>query len=190
MKEFKEYKTAKAPQEAAERLPVGGYILTILNAEDLDYGLRISFDVAEGEHKGFYKSNFDAQNQEDKKWKGNYIAYVPKGDGTEQDLWTANSFKGMTEALEDSNPGYHWNWDEKKLKGLKVGGVFFNKEYEIDGRRGFYTACHHFTSTEVIRNKKYKIPKDKLLNTNTSGVQTLNEMEQESLDSLFATAPQ
>lgn len=168
MQAFKSYETAKAPVQGGERLPAGGYILVIKNAEEValsDGGrkLRISFDIAEGEYKGFYADNYRAQRDEDKKWKGNYDAFVPKEDGSEKDGWTANAFKGTTTAIEESNSGYHWDWDETKLKGKTVGGVFGNKEYEINGNRGFYTDCRFLTSVENIRSGKFKLPKDKLL---------------------------
>lgn len=168
MEKFKSYETAKAPTEAGERLPVGGYIVKILSAEEIRYddggrALKISFDINEGEHKGFYQNNYKSQKEEDKKWKGVYTAYVPKEDGSEMDEWTANSFKGMTDAVEDSNTGYHWDWNEAGLKGKIVGAVFFNKEYAINGKQGFYTACHSFRSVKSIREGKFKIPADKLL---------------------------
>ena len=44
-----------------ERLAPGGYIVKILNVKDFpekEY-LKISFDIAEGEKKGFFKKSFD-----------------------------------------------------------------------------------------------------------------------------------
>lgn len=168
MKKFGSFDKVQAITET-ERLPVGGYILKILDAEEVEFsnggsGLKISFDVAEGEHKDFYKQNYKNQQDEDKKWKGNLMLYVPRDDGSEMDEWTARKFKTAIEAIEDSNTGYHWDWNESALKGKKVGGIFFNKEYDYNGRNGFYTACHSFKSVECIKSGKYKIPADKLLN--------------------------
>lgn len=44
-------------------------------------------------------------------------------------------FKGVLTSLEESNPGFRWNWDESTLVGKKVGGVF--------GREQFRTNAEH-----------------------------------------------
>lgn len=153
-----------------ERLPVGGYVLKVQNVR-LDEGkngnsdvLVIAFDIAEGEQAGFYKRNFDAQTQEDKKWKGTYRLYCPRDDGSEKDVWTKRRFKTVIEAFENSNQGYHWNWDEKTLKGKLIGGLFNNKEYDFNGRHGFFTNCHSLIDAQRIRDGKFRIPDDTLLN--------------------------
>lgn len=162
------YKKAQAYTQQ-ERLPIGGYVLKILNVEykENDWGdqLILSYDVAEGDQKGFYKRNYQNQTTEDKKWKGTTRIKVPKDDGTEQDEWKMRSFKSMVEAFEDSNQGYHWAWDENTLKDKLIGGVFNDKEWEMNGRTGFFTNCHHLTSVENIRTGNFKIPDTTLLKT-------------------------
>lgn len=162
------YKKAQAYTQQ-ERLPIGGYVLKILNVEykENDWGdqLILSYDVAEGDQKDFYKRNYQNQTTEDKKWKGTTRINVPKDDGTEQDEWKMRSFKSMVEAFEDSNQGYHWAWDENTLKDKLIGGVFNDKEWEMNGRTGFFTNCHHLTSVENIRTGNFKIPDATLLKT-------------------------
>lgn len=153
--------------EAQERLPIGGYVLKILKTKIESYSwgqvLVLMIDVAEGEHAGFYKKNYDAQ-QQDKKWKGTYRINLPKDDGTEKDGWNVKKLKSAMTAVEKSNEGYTWNWDETSLAGKIVGGLFGNKEYEFDGKRGFYTDCRALCSVESIRSGNFTIPSDKLLN--------------------------
>jgi hypothetical protein len=171
MKKFKNYETAKAyvPQE---KLPVGGYICKILNAEiqSTNYGdkLVISFDIAEGEHKDFYAANYKAQDAEDKKWKGNYRVSVPADDGSEDDNKVMGRFKTFIQRIEDSNSGYHWDWDEKKLKGKLIGIIFNEKEYNFEGRTGFFTNPIYTTTIEEIREGKFKIPAPTYLKQNSS----------------------
>lgn len=154
----------------AERLPAGGYIVKILEAKEIesDYGnkLLLSFDIEEGEHKGFFTANYKAQTGEDKKWKGTYRLNIPKDDGSEQDGWAKRRFNTMIVDIEESNPGYHWDWDESKLKGKIIGALFNNKEYEFNGRHGFFTNCHSLIPAERIRSGKFEIPADTLLNSN------------------------
>lgn len=167
MKQFGSYETAVAPKPMP-KLPVGNYILKIMDAEEVEFrnggsALKVSFDIAEGEFKDFFAQNYRAQIGEDKRWKGTLIMYVPKEDGSEQDGWTANAFKGNIVAIEESNLGYHWDWNEKGLKGKKVGGVFFEKEWEFDGKTGFATTCHSFKSIDLVKSGTLKTPKPKLL---------------------------
>ena len=169
MKKWNDYESTQAYSDN-ERLPAGGYVLKVQNVR-LDEGrngnsdvLVIAFDIAEGEQAGFYKRNFDAQTQEDKKWKGTYRLYCPRDDGSEKDVWTKRRFKTVMEAFESSNQGYHWNWDEKTLKGKLIGGLFNNKEYDFNGRHGFFTNCHSLIDAQRIRDGKFKVPDDTLLN--------------------------
>lgn len=173
MKKFKNYDEVKAYREK-ERLPRGAYILKIMNVEEVtnSYGesLVFSFDIAEGEHKGFYQQEYNNQFQEDKKWKGIYRLFEPRDDGSEKDAWTKSRFKSVMEAFEASNPGYHFDWDEKKLIGKTIGGLFINKEWEGDNGTGWFTSCEKFIDVTSIRNEKYTMPADKPLKKNTDFV--------------------
>lgn len=179
MRKLNGYDKAKAYTET-ERLPVGGYVVKILNVEyqqneKLGYSDQIilAFDIEEGDYKGFYASNYKAQEGEDKKWKGTYRMYVPLDDGSEKDGWTMRRFKTDINAFESSNKGFRWAWDEQSLKGKIVGVVFQNKEYEFNGRTGFFTSAHHLLNVEQIRSGKFKIPADKLLDgKSNSGADT------------------
>lgn len=172
MKRLNGYEEAKTYSEQ-ERLPVGGYILKILDVkfQNNSWGdvIVLSFDVEEGEHKGFYAANYKAQTQEDKKWKGTYRLRVPKDDGSKEDEWTMRRFKTVIVNFEESNPGYHWNWDEQTLKGKFIGALFNNKEYDINGKLGFYTNCHSLVTVEKIRLGKFEIPADTLLKNKAEG---------------------
>ena len=113
-----------------EKLPVGGYVVKIINAKEEEFSwgsrLAIAFDIEEGEHKGFYKRNFDNQQGEDKKWKGVFRLNIPKEDGSEEDEWTQKKFNTSIVNIEDSIPGYFFDWDETKLKGKIVWALFNN----------------------------------------------------------------
>lgn len=166
MKKLNGYAQAKAYTDI-ERLPVGGYVLKILNVDykEYDWGdvIILSFDIAEGEHKDFFKNNYSEQTGEDKKWKGTYRLNVPKDDGSEKDEWTMRRFKTIISNFEGSNVGYHWDWDEQKLKGKLIGALFNNKEYNFNNRSGFFTNCHSLVPVEKIRSGNFEIPADTLL---------------------------
>lgn len=150
-----------------QQLPKGGYVLKIMGAEVCENSkgqyVKISCDVAEGEYKDFYANEYRNQQSEYKKWHCNYLLNVPADDGSEQDGWTKRRFKTVIEALEESNNGYHFDWDEKKFKGKLIGGLFNEREYEKDGNVRRATNLAQLCTVEKIRSGNYKIPADKLL---------------------------
>lgn len=165
MKPFAGYEPKK--QASREPIPVGGYVVKVLNAEEISYTwgnvIEISFDVIEGEKKGFFQEDYKNNTNEDRKWRGKYRLNEPKEDGTEQDGWTKNTFNGTMFAFEDSNPGYQWNWEESTLKGLTVGALFRNREWEMNGRTGWTTECCALIPAEDVRGGRFKMPKDRPL---------------------------
>ena len=153
-------------------LPAGGYVCRIQGAkinqfQTRDGGeferLEVAVDIEEGEHKGYYRRDFDGQQTEDKKWRGVFRLYVPSGGGSDQDNWSAAKLKRFVNDVEDSNPGYHWDWDEKKLKGKLVGLTFRREEWEYNGKTGWKTNPFQAYTVEDIRQNKFQMPKDKPL---------------------------
>lgn len=162
------------PSKTMEVLPAGGYVARIIKAEEVtfDWGsqLQIFFDISEGEHKDHFKEQYATQSGEDKKWKGVYRQSIPKGDGSEKDGWSLRSFNNAIWAIEESNPGYHWNWNEAELKGKTVGVLFRNREWEWNNKTGWTTECASLTDAESIRNGKFRIPKDKPLQNKPAAI--------------------
>ena len=173
MKPFKNYEETQSYKQR-ETLPTGGYVLEIKDAK-IDEGknglsdvMVLSFDIAEGPFKDFYARNYMNQKDEDKKWKGTYRIWLPKDDGSEQDDWTKRRFKTIMENFEESNEGFSWDWDERKLKKLRIGGVFNQKEYDFNGRSGFFTQCKILVSVESIEKGTFKQPADDYLDNRSS----------------------
>lgn len=152
------------------RLPIGGYVIKIMNVKLERYTngtvLVLQHDIVEGEHANFYRNNYEMQTQEDKKWKGTLRLGVPQ-DGDEE--WKIASFKRNMQALEKSNPGYEWNWDETSLKGKVTGALFRNKEFETSsGSRSVYTECFMMIPADDVRQGNFEMPKDKMLGGNNN----------------------
>ena len=153
----------------SRKLPADGYIVKIIAAKVKSYEydgrsfdkLEVALDINEGEYKGFYQEDFDAQKQEDKKWKGVKKFNVPTDDGSEADNFSQRVLKGATDALEESNPGYHWDWDETKLKGKMVGCLFRLEEWHVNGKKGWKAQPFQFIPVEKIKTGNFKVPKFK-----------------------------
>ena len=171
---MKKYSDVKFERSSGgrETLPAGGYVCSILSArvEENDWGstLIIAHDVCEGEFSGIFKRDYDNNDREDKKWRGTFRLRLPKDDGSEQDAWKKRSLGNTIWALEQSNPGFSWDWDEKKLKGKKIGLLYRNKEWEMNGRTGWTTEAISAESIDNIREGKFRIPKDKALPVKTT----------------------
>ena len=156
MKKFGGFDAAKeaAKYSGSERLPIGAYACEVKNVQYVpgENGnsdrIDILFDITEGDYKDFFKKQYDANQNEDKKWKGRKSIYVPKDDGSEKDEWTKNSFAKWVNGFEDSNKGYKWDWKEDKWKGLKVGIVFGETGTVIEGREILYTEPRFATSIQ------------------------------------------
>ena len=152
-----------------EALPKDAYVVKILGAKIDTWPsggqyLNIAFDIAEGEYKDFFANEYRAQDREDKKWHGNYYLSIPTDDGSEKDGWTKRKFKTFTNAVEDSNAGYTWNWDENTLKGKLFGALYREKEFEgTSGDVITTTECGGSTDIASIRSGDFRLPKDKLL---------------------------
>lgn len=143
-----------------ERLAPGGYIVKILNVKDFpekEY-LKISFDIAEGDKKGFFKKSFDNDTRDQKKWPngGSFIRSYKQT--------AASMFKGFVSAVEASNKGYTFDFDEQTLVGKVVGLVLGDEEFlNQKGQVRTRTYVNAVRSVEAIKNGDYKVPELKKL---------------------------
>lgn len=192
MKPFADYETTQAAGEF-EKLPKGAYEVRIEQAKVTTYTgkdgtpfekLEIAFDIDKGEYAGYYRRNLETQQQEDKKWKGVLRIYVPKDDGSEKDLWTKRKFKAIIQAIEDSNPGYHWDWNESGLRGKIVGCIFQWKEWAYNGKNGWFANPYNFIDVAKVRSGEFKLPDDKPLPENQKPVSPNISAADESEDDL------
>lgn len=138
-----------------KKLPVGGYVVKILNATDVpdkEY-LRLSFDIAEGPNKGFFAEEYKNDTREDKKWPnaGTFVrSYKEKA---------LPMMKGFTTAVEKSNKNYTWNFDESTLKGKLVGLVIGEEEFvNSSGKMRTRTYVNAVRSVDIIREGKFEVP--------------------------------
>ena len=171
MRKFDGYEQTESFAGEYESLEPGGYVCKILQVQAVepepgtkkyDTLLRIGFDIAEGDKAGFYRRTFDRKKESnpDAKWPGMYYQTIKADD--------LRYFKGFITAIENSNPGYIWDWDEQKLKGKLFGGVFGEEEYEMkQGKRAGEIStsvkCMWVRSAEQIRSGNFTVPDVKRL---------------------------
>ena len=165
-------------------LPIGAYECIIINAVE-NYNqetgkttLKVMVDISEGEFKGYYQKRFDENNNADKKWDNNATRYLAfQGDNV-------SYFKGFITCVENSNVGYKWDWDETKLRGKKICGVFQYEEYEKqDGTKAVKVRLNKFRSLDKIKDVEVS-DSVKLLNGSYISIDDYNERKEESNDSV------
>lgn len=162
-------------------VPKGGYVCQILGTHlcenEVGQYLELYCDVAEGKYKDTYINDYRAQTGDRKKWHCIAFINVPTDDGSRQDESNKRAFMCWVRALEGSNPGYHFDWDETKLKGLKIGGLFNNKQWR--GRDGIirdFVQIGRWETCDNVRSGNYRMPKDKVLRDSQAPTVTIPDL--------------
>lgn len=145
-----------------KRLTPNGYICKILKVEDYpekEY-LKIYFDIFKGDDKGYFKKQYDGDTRKEKKWPnaGTFIRSYKDS--------AASMFKGFTNAIERSNKGYKWDFDEKTLVNKVVGLIIADEQYQ--NQKGQVRVRNYVAavrSVETIEKGEYEIPALKELTT-------------------------
>ena len=156
MKKIDNFDEIKEPTgEKFKTLPAGGSVCGILAVEDVpmneatgkgDYW-KIKFDIIEGE----YKNWFEGVEARCGFWFGEYIqSYKTKSTGF---------FKTLITSLENSNDGYKWDWDERRVSGKKVGLTIGEKEFtNKNGYLSIKSYVDKARSIDMIRKGEFDIP--------------------------------
>ena len=134
-------------------LPIGAYECVIMDArvnhneQSGKDTFKVSVDIASGEFKDYFRKMYENDTRIDRKWNNNAVKYLSyTGDNVA-------FFKGFIKTIENSNIGYVWDWDETKLKGKKVCGVFQYEEYEKqDGTKGIKVRLNKFRSLDKLKD--------------------------------------
>lgn len=131
MKAFSGFKS-EASGKAYEQLPPGAYVAQIkavkMEGHEPDQTLILRLDVSEGEYEGYYTKRYmhDTKNEKSRypaKYKGDFRIRIPNPDN-KRAMYPESDLRRFNDAIyriENSNPGYHWDWNEDGLKGLTVG---------------------------------------------------------------------
>ena len=154
MEKIKDFEKVEAKgMDDFKGLPIGAYECVIKDAR-INHNeitgkntLKISVDIASGEYKDFFKKSYENDTRIDKKWNNNAVRYLAyEGENV-------SYFKGFLTIVENSNPGYKWDWEESTLKDKKLVGVFQYEEYEKqDGTKGIKVRLSKFRSLDKLKD--------------------------------------
>ena len=153
MKPIKEYDLVNEAGEF-KKLPAGIYgvkITDVIDNPDREY-LEVYCDITKGEYANYFKTLVNNGMSDSSKtirsYKTNALPF----------------FKSFITAVEKTNPGYHWNWDEKSLIGKNVIAVFGEEEYlDKDNNVRVGTRLVEFRSLEAYQAGRITIPELKKL---------------------------
>ena len=130
---------------------IGVRITKVVDVADKEY-FEIYCDITKGEYKDYFKNMVASGGKDTSKTIRSYKqSALP-------------FFKAFITAVEKSNPGYKWDWDETKLVGKGVIAVFGQEEYKDDeGNIKISTKIQEFRSLEAFNEGRIKIPELKKL---------------------------
>lgn len=152
--------------------PVGAYIGEIQAVREAEQNgrpvIELFMEITEGEYANRFHEVYEDQKErfgDSAKYKG-IFRLVPYMKGDEE--WRRSTFEGNLWAVEQSNSGYSWDWDEKKLKGKKVGISIRKRLYNYNGKDRETTEIGRLESIEEVKAGKVKPMKDRDTRKNVS----------------------
>lgn len=135
-------------------------IVGVTYKEDNDL-LEIRFDIAEGNNKGLF-AKCTQEKQNGKWWYQGQLGISCKDEHM-------SSFKAAITSVEESNPNYHWDWNEKSLINRFVVVCFGEVESQMnDGKIITLIKPRWFRSLKAFREGSIEIPKKKALANNST----------------------
>ena len=113
-------------------LPAGPYVAKILNTkidgDEPDQYLVLRLDISEGPRAGYFTERYNRETEKAAgkyvpKFKGDYRIRIPNDENRKAQYPDSDKrrFNDAIYRIEQSNDGYHWDWDERGLIGLTVG---------------------------------------------------------------------
>ena len=130
--------------------------------------IEVMVEITEGDYKDQYHKVLENQRErfgDDVKYKG-VFRLIPYTDDDED--WRKRAFQSNIWCVQESNPGYRWDWDENKLKGKKVGINIRQYLYTYNGKDYETTEIAKFETVQDVRDGKTREmrPRDRRENPN------------------------
>lgn len=149
MKQIENFRDITPVTNEYASITPGGYICRIIGVKDWEQKeyLEIEYDIAEGNHRGYYLNLFQKFNfwgaRLMRSYKQTAIQY----------------FKAFIDAVEASNKDYYFNFDERTLIGKYIGIVLGEEEYKSNSgeiKKRLYV--HSVKTVKEIKEGKFKVP--------------------------------
>ena len=144
--------TEVTPAGSSTMLPAGGYVAVMTAVEDFGNNgyLLITYDIAEGERKGFFETDDRVYTHQFRRY------YTGKSQGF---------MAKFLECVEGSNKDFKldgWDNDEQDLVGKLVGIIVQREDYtNQSGEDRARMNVEDFAKADDIRNGRFKLPEPK-----------------------------
>ena len=147
--------------------PAGLYIGQIMAVRVVDADgvktfrdwLEVMLEITEGDYKGRFTAVYNDQKErfgaENTRYRGTFRIAIPSGKEDEEE-WVRRSFEGNLWCVEQSNPGYHWDWDENKLTGKKIGINLRTRLYTYNDKDKETVEVARFETLDDVKTGKAK----------------------------------
>lgn len=147
--------------------PAGVYIGQIMAVRVVDADgvktfrdwLEVMLEITEGDYKGRFTAVYNDQKErfgaENTRYRGTFRIAIPSGKEDEEE-WVRRSFEGNLWCVEQSNPGYHWDWDENKLTGKKIGINLRTRLYTYNDKDKETVEVARFETLDDVKSGKAK----------------------------------
>ena len=147
--------------------PAGVYIGQIMAVRVVDADgvktfrdwLEVMLEITEGDYKGRFTAVYNDQKErfgaENTRYRGTFRIAIPSGKEDEEE-WVRRSFEGNLWCVEQSNPGYHWDWDENKLTGKKIGINLRTRLYTYNDKDKETVEVARFETVDDVKTGKAK----------------------------------
>lgn len=147
--------------------PAGVYIGQIMAVRVVDADgvktfrdwLEVMLEITEGDYKGRFTAVYNDQKErfgaENTRYRGTFRIAIPSGKEDEEE-WVRRSFEGNLWCVEQSNPGYHWDWDENKLTGKKIGINLRTRLYTYNDKDKETVEVARFETLDDVKTGKAK----------------------------------
>ena len=147
--------------------PAGVYIGQIMAVRVVDADgvktfrdwLEVMLEITEGDYKGRFTAVYNDQKErfgaENTRYRGTFRIAIPTGKEDEEE-WVKRNFEGNLWCVEKSNPGYHWDWDENKLTGKKIGINLRTRLYTYNDKDKETVEVARFETVDDVKSGKAK----------------------------------
>lgn len=166
MKKIQDWDNVSEAKDGGFNLPKGGYVCRVVSVSDDPENefLQIEFDIANGEYAGYYMKLFNKHGW----WLGNFRRYYRES--------SVSYFKAFINAIEKSNEGFKWNWDEQVLKDKFVGLILQEEEYvsNKDNKLKVKLSVAAIRSTDAILSGDYEVPEIKKLQDSNKSAKNIS----------------
>lgn len=164
---YQGFEAKENSQSFLELPPAGVYIGQIMAVRVVDADgvktfrdwLEVMLEITEGDYKGRFTAVYNDQKErfgaENTRYRGTFRIAIPSGKEDEEE-WVRRSFEGNLWCVEQSNPGYHWDWDENKLTGKKIGINLRTRLYTYNGKDKETVEVARFETLDDVKTGKAK----------------------------------